>query len=319
MGTLIPLEREEFPLLTGVVHGLLRHRKPVVWFDRVNQGFGSDVDRSWFYRCHPDHATAALEILKALTSYGHRSIGIPRFHYHKWMDSVIDSFVRAAESFDPAPRIEVARETSPVGPVGMSQRPAWKVIRWLSTSTGDGYIQQSLRDLADTIPGSIKKLAKADPSLNWGALEGKREFPVDIFTILWMTPVILPLVRDRGVTALVCPGGKYASFYFYWARAARLAVPRHLSYACVDNSYEFFPYPMSSVDLGYDRMGYAAAHVFLDDIPVRSDREGNITVPARFIQRGSVAPPRKGRIHPDMLKGLEWEMPSAHRSDGVVE
>ncbi len=77
-------------------------------------------------------------------------------------------------------------------------------------------------------------------------------------------------------------------------------VSRDISLISVDNSYDFHPWPMSSIDLGYDYLGYAAVHVFVGDVSVRVNRDRTVTGSVRFLDRGSLGRPRSRRLRADL-------------------
>jgi DNA-binding LacI/PurR family transcriptional regulator len=79
--------------------------------------------------------------------------------------------------------------------------------------------------------------------------------------------------------------------YLWWADAAGIEVPRHLSIVAFDNVGESEALPLTTVDFGFARLGYLAAHVLIGDIPVRADEAGNIPGTCTLIDRGSVGRP----------------------------
>jgi DNA-binding LacI/PurR family transcriptional regulator len=49
-----------------------------------------------------------------------------------------------------------------------------------------------------------------------------------------------------------------------------------------------FPYPITTIDFGFDHLGFMAFHSFTGDIHVRRDRAGNIFSRPHVIRGGSV-------------------------------
>jgi DNA-binding LacI/PurR family transcriptional regulator len=68
-------------------------------------------------------------------------------------------------------------------------------------------------------------------------------------------------------------------------------IPRDLSLLAFDNMPESALFPFSTIDWGFSRLGYLAAHIFVGDIPIHADRDGAIPGICTLIDRGSVAPP----------------------------
>jgi DNA-binding LacI/PurR family transcriptional regulator len=57
-----------------------------------------------------------------------------------------------------------------------------------------------------------------------------------------------------------------------------------------DNSAESVYIPLSTIDFGLPRLGYLAAHIFINDIPVHADHEGNIAGLCTLVDQGSIGP-----------------------------
>jgi DNA-binding LacI/PurR family transcriptional regulator len=70
-----------------------------------------------------------------------------------------------------------------------------------------------------------------------------------------------------------------------------LSVPRDVSIISFDNSVECRNFPVSTIDFGFSRLGYRAAHVFIGDIPVKADRYGNVPGICTLVDRGSIGKP----------------------------
>jgi DNA-binding LacI/PurR family transcriptional regulator len=98
---------------------------------------------------------------------------------------------------------------------------------------------------------------------------------------------------DRGVTAIVAPNDRLAHAYYLWCKDAGIEIPRGLSLVGFDNLPESVGFPVASIDFGFARLGYLAAHILIGDIPVNENHEGVIAGIPTLIDSGSVERPAK--------------------------
>jgi DNA-binding LacI/PurR family transcriptional regulator len=89
---------------------------------------------------------------------------------------------------------------------------------------------------------------------------------------------------------------KLAVNYYYWLKNVGVSIPEDISLVSFDNIPILGPHPISSVDFRRNAIGYSAAHLFIRDIPVKADRRGNIGARPEFLDRGSLAAPRKRKL-----------------------
>jgi DNA-binding LacI/PurR family transcriptional regulator len=108
--------------------------------------------------------------------------------------------------------------------------------------------------------------------------------------LLQCTPSMTSLF-DRGITALVGLSDFFTAEIYLWLRSAEILIPDFASLVSFDNIVGSHIFPVSSVDFGFAALGYQAAHLFVGDIPIRADRNGNVPAPCTLIDRGSIAPP----------------------------
>jgi DNA-binding LacI/PurR family transcriptional regulator len=79
---------------------------------------------------------------------------------------------------------------------------------------------------------------------------------------------------------------------YHWFHSVGVSIPSELSVLSFDNERRWEFLPFSSIDFGLTDLGYLAAHVFIGDIPVSCDRNGNVSAKPRLVDRGSL-----GRAH----------------------
>jgi DNA-binding LacI/PurR family transcriptional regulator len=91
--------------------------------------------------------------------------------------------------------------------------------------------------------------------------------------------------------------------YYFWFRAAGIAIPRDLSMISFDNMTQSIFLPVSTIDFGLARLGYLAAHLLIGDIAVRADRHGFVPGPCTLADRGSIGAPSRNRRAEVFAKG----------------
>jgi DNA-binding LacI/PurR family transcriptional regulator len=98
-------------------------------------------------------------------------------------------------------------------------------------------------------------------------------------------------IADSRITALITPNDVFAHQWYFWLYHLDYNVPQDISIVSFDNAPELRMLPVSTIDFGFARLGYLAAHGFIGDIPVRADAQGNIAGISKLINRGSIAAP----------------------------
>jgi len=242
---------------------LLSFRKPLVGFESA----GGDpvmtpkrVLKTPWYRLFFDERAAVRMAIDKLASAGHRRIGFP-----SPAGGSIDWAVR---------RIEMAREYA----ASHALHP--EIVRVDQTEAFWNPLGQT------GLPPFLQRFVNALP-----ASESKT-IPPSIATLRRHTPSLAGLF-DRGITVLLGANDSSAIEYYEWLEAAGVTVPRDLSLASFGNTAQSAPYPISTIDFGFSRLGYLAAHVLVGDIPVRADRDGVIAGECIWVDRGSVGSPGK--------------------------
>jgi DNA-binding LacI/PurR family transcriptional regulator len=105
-------------------------------------------------------------------------------------------------------------------------------------------------------------------------------------------PSLASLITEHSATAIIGMNQKLAVNYYYWLKNVGISIPDDISLVSFDNIPILGPHPISSVDFRRNDLGYAAAHIFIRDVPVKADRRGNIDARPEFFDRGSLAPSR---------------------------
>jgi len=114
--------------------------------------------------------------------------------------------------------------------------------------------------------------------------------------LLTATPSLVSLLHDHHVTALIALSDRMAREYHYWLTSVGITIPDDLSIVSFDNSRSSVIFPISTVDFGFPRLGYLAAHILINDVAVKADATGSIAGICQLRERGSLGPPRTKRL-----------------------
>jgi DNA-binding LacI/PurR family transcriptional regulator/DNA-binding transcriptional regulator YhcF (GntR family) len=250
---------------------LLGWKKPAVFFDSHNNAshltrdmFGANAP---YYRLFFDEPGAVALAVETLVRSGHRVIGfpdIPRPAF-PWVGERIRFARDAAARCRPRPNIVAPPHTETF----------WSFDTFMFVAAPD-YLHNRITDMLhiDTRLSKGKK----------GRLSLQRD-------LLAATPSLASLFKD-GATAIIAANDLIARDYYYWLALMGIDIPRHVSMISFDNIPEFITYPVSTIDFGFGRLGYLAAHLLINDIPVKADGQGRIPGIYSLVDRGSIAAPR---------------------------
>jgi len=253
--------------------------RPAVYFDFSHEGILCTRSRLRFgqryFRLSFDEPAAISAALSYLVNLGHRAIGFPTFGRKgdHWTVRRCELTHRIAEALSPAPELIAVEHAEPF----------W----YLDDSIAVDKFINFNRRVMDYVR-SRERLSTDDA--------GATAFQ---HALIRHTPSMCALL-DRGATAIISLNDKLAHLQYLWLRLAGVDVPRHLSMVSFDNIPESIIFPISTVDFGFTRLGYLAAHILLDDIAVQSDREGTIPGICALVDRGSAGKP----ADPQRLKSI---------------
>ncbi len=272
-GTLLLHSESEVAAWPEWVDELLRFGQPVAYFN-----YGSDADKIYnkamhrklpFYRFFLDEAAAITLALDHLVKLGHTIIGVPVY------DAI--GFTWPKQRF------------ALINYIAKRSHPAITIVGSLHTESFWNFEKySSLTDLDQFVKPGLTSL-HSDFSVQQSiTLRDK---------LLQQTPSLLSLIKEKGATALFGLNDRFARSYYFWCKAVGIKIPHDLSIISCDNLLDAAAIPISTIDFGFARLGYLAAHAFIGDIPVESGTGGrNIAGECTLIDRGSLGPaPAKKR------------------------
>jgi len=264
-GTLIQCLTPDQDYLSKQVGELCRLGKPVVYFDHTDGGPLVSRKRpgitQLYYRMFFDEMSAVREAVGALVQLGHREIGIFESGSSAWARNRASLVQRYATSEDPDLNITISKDTLDLpGGAHLSD-----IIRRLREK--EIRQENAFRDLSEKARRNIRAHAR-------------------------------PFVRflaAGNITALCALCDSMAWEYHVFFEALGISVPRDISIISFDNEPSSIFFPISTVDFGFTRLGYMAAHVFIGDIPVQAARDGSVASVASLMDRGSIGRPGDGK------------------------
>jgi len=258
-----------------VVRMLTTFGKPILDFDHGDrhQMFSREVaswNKSVWRRCHFDERAAVEVAVQALAERGHSIAGVPVYlsESYNWTDHRV-SLIK-----------EIAAKAGIVVETREQKEKFWKY----ESDFDPGSYSKEL--LAALLQSGMQ--AGASPVLQRQSLRS---------LLLNSTPSLTDLIKTKGLSALIALSDDMAREIYLWLKFAGIRVPESISLVSFDNNVEFYHMPVSTVDFGFARLGYLAAHAFIGDIPVRAGRGGEMPGICTLINKGSIGPAnRAGRM-----------------------
>jgi hypothetical protein len=95
-------------------------------------------------------------------------------------------------------------------------------------------------------------------------------------------------IREGRLTALLAVNRVTAVMTYLKLLSAGMRIPDDISLLTFDNLPHTAIYPISTIDQGFESLGYFAAHLLLEDITVRCDSLNTVRGQPRYIDKGSL-------------------------------
>jgi len=269
LGTLAHDMGRDFQEHWKFISMVVQKGKPVLQFTRTEYELSTYRERPpsagplrVFYTNEVSAVRLAIEFLAAL---GHRTVGfpsVPHQNFH-WAGGRIQMAMRIAAEVAPSMNIL----TAPMA------ETFWNLDEISVVRAAEDFFE------------SVSSKLQIDARLKLGK-SGRRSVRS---VLLDNTPSLRSLI-DQGVTALIAANDTIARPLYWWLTTAGIDVPRRMSIISFDNLLDLTSMPINTVDFGFARLGYLAAHTFINDIPVKADSDGNVAGICTVVDRGSVGP-----------------------------
>jgi hypothetical protein len=305
-GTLIAASLADIPKLHEWVDGCIALGRPVVWFDRYdNEKLKKPVEHKLFLRCHFDEEAALRLAIDFLAQLGHRKAGYGYpFRWGSWERVRGERLQRLAPTVCSDFEFVVPPALERLAPRMDTPRMREVVDRFMRESSP---VQEAIEHFLENL-GAVEKLMKPRGigidsestatriiSLFRFAVSGGRDLLGDIASeaqihYLYFTPLFLHLMQEPDLHAVVAPNDAMARDLLRWITGAGKPLGRELSLLSFDNYWALQPLSVTTIDFGFDNLGYAAFHFLQGDIPVRQSPAGHVPARPHVVRRGSVKP-----------------------------
>lgn len=257
--------------------------KPVVWFDAIDEvgncrgasdrhrvsyrnAISNQYVRKLFTRCRYDEIAGVKAAVRFLVDRGHRKAVFQSTDTGiKWVDHRFQYILAVTKKH--LPELELYNGCAmsiPEDPIAALSCSSSGILRAIEP------IAQSLREKY--------------PSGN-----GIHEFSAHDRKFAYLSLCLAPFIFDQGVTAIIAPNDEQANVICQWLSAIGLRFPEDISVISFDdNLARQYPFAISSVNFGFDRLGYLAGHCIMRDISVKVGAERSVSVMPVINHQGSI-------------------------------
>ncbi len=253
-------DKKDLEDLEGWVSALHQFGRPVVMFDFAGRGTAFEPHEReklrYFYRFHRDEEAAVSLALETLVSLGHESVAMPDYPEFDWIAGRINRLKHIARKRFANVAIHETTHSEPF---------------WNFRESGI-YGFPSLRSTPASAGGTRGAVSEAQH-------------------LMENTPSLAKLLRHRKISALLAPCDGMGIKYLLWLHRVGIEVPKSVSLLSFDNNSSSSVFPLSSIDFGFSRLGYLAAHLFIGDTPAYFGKNRDIPGKCSLIDRGSLGPP----------------------------
>lgn len=300
-GTLVTCSLSHFDDLSYWLSAAIETKRPIIFLNTLNLQNDSLSNASNIYQLKMSEYELTYQAIQYLYNFGHRSIGFLKNKQVPWVLERENSLRKVCEKFDGIkffsyqasphewkyPENEnVFRTIDSI--ISLNLPIVNKSIEFLLENKNEliskyqdyydakGHKYDGIAAISST-PDSIQKIDKIYyPSLS----------------IVHAAISLYPVFKED-ITAVIAPNDLSArGMHYSWIRNLGIKIPKDLSIISFDNFYRYYPFPLTTVDPGFNSLGYAAFHTIIGDIPIEKDRRNQIWAKPEVVNKGSVAMPR---------------------------
>jgi len=222
--------------------------------------------RRGFIRCHFDYLDNTRLAVSLLRRYGHRVVGFPTLGSElDWMGFRLRDLRYSAESAGVPVRVLDATDCPPLFDTG----PQTRLDEVVSVLAG---IDRAFARAIIPLIGAM-----GDQSACMGAIDP------DHRELLILTAHLGAFLQTPDLTAIIAPNDELARMFYRWFLVVGIKVPEDLSLLSFDDRVDSaYPYTISSINFGFDNLGFTAFHAILGDIPVKTDKWLSVAAKCRI-------------------------------------
>lgn len=264
-GTLLLGSRQEMPELDRISLYLRQFNKPVVWFDRYDQG--SLPYKSGLYRCHFSEEVAFKALFEYLQLRGHSCLFFPVIDSEEWIDERKRRLISFAKKYN----------------ISFYEQPTYhNLLKDYLSNNSESFIQKE-----------IEKYNNLDFEYTFELTNVKFWREPEVFSEIekderFRYLLLLKSAIDNNVSVIVSPNDWFGSRYLSLLERARKKIPQEISIISFDNKHGLSHRPLTSVDFGFASLAYSSIHLILQDLPSHILKKRDIPASAMVIERGSV-------------------------------
>ncbi len=301
LGSLLVDDGENPIHMLTLAYLLEKYHRPVVWFDRndLGQNLTKRPGRH-FYRCHFNEYKAAQAAIRYLFETGHSRVCYTFMKGVPWHEKRMSLLVKASKDFPGLklfssqefviedfkmgnPLIDISLELVERNNLNPLCIHLDEALRFASK------IRQKLKDwIPSTARESKYQLLHALILKHHGEPEVHSESERHVARSLWAILGLREAVMEN-VSALIAPNDATARGHHYdWLTDLKIQMPNEMSIISFDYSFRTSLFSLTSVDMGFENLGYLAFHAIVGDIPIESDAMGNISASPFVADNGTV-------------------------------
>lgn len=280
LGFLVLSTPNECKDLENWLHWLLEFKKPVVILDR-NWGRMQRKKRVSNLYCMSGNLRRGVScILDTLHKWKHSHIALASYKSTKWMEYLYQLYKEESQKLSPSLQISFIQEDE---------------LFWQRQNESPLQIIERLRKQGIPMVKRVIEAAYNDfpyfvnnPQIQHPMSESPHHIiHPSVDNLIWPLPVLSHILKTPTVTSLIMPNAELSVSAYFCLRALKISLPLQFSLISSEQTPVLQPFPISSIDQGFDTLGYQAFHLFIGDMKLHPDPYGNFIATPLFIDRGS--------------------------------
>lgn len=310
LGTLAILDRARNTTIELWIQRFLHFKRPIVWLDHKDTGIQSTstshVKKSLFTRCCIKEDSIVTTTISYLLEQGHRNA---LFVYspspnETWQDYRLTRLQEISKTnFESQVQITSKRSLSLNDFNLPIESGLIEDIEYLCKN-GSKEIKDSIQKVVND---KILKTYSLDQYIDKSIADHPHAFLIGVLHMVFKNSYtvlkdqlfhinkirasleLLPLFKDKKISIIIGQNDKFSrSQLIPWLDILAIQIPQEISLISFDNLYSDAFIPLTTIDFGYDYLGYQAFHAICGDIPVKRNRQGDIESVNKIIDNGSV-------------------------------
>ncbi len=305
IGALISGNSIEVPNIADWQRFLVRFGRPVVWFDRNDDGFRSErfVHRL-FYRCHYSEELFVRTAVDFLHSLGHRrAMYCYGFERVEFQERRLEQLQRFGARTEPSLTIlpvrtpgvydldtcwspeRIAHEINKVYALNIPR--LCRAIDLFRNHPNDILRNTGFDDVGSEKDGEFYALIRFFKARREGTLSSRAPYYSQA-SLIALSFRLTPALSNPAIDAIIAPRDTVAEPYLRWFQELRVRLGHAISLMSFDNHFRYSFLPLTTVDPGFGDLAHRAFHILYQDMPARASRDHDIPIRPYVVNNGSV-------------------------------